>query len=60
MAAAERDREMIEIAANTFAIAVNIKGRLRRIREMVTKGDVLVHPVADCLHPRPARRSLPE
>ena len=44
------------ITANTFAIAINFQRALLWIGEVITKGDVIMHPIADCLHPGPARK----
>src|SRR6185436_15708673 len=48
-APAKSEREMAEIAANSFAALVNIEGRFGGIGEVIAEGDVFVHPGADGL-----------
>src|SRR5439155_5978296 len=53
-APAKGNRKMHEIAADPLAIAINFQRTFLRIGEAIAKGDVVVHPIADRLHPRPA------
>ncbi len=55
-AAAEGDGEMTEIAADAARIVVNVERGFGGIGEVVAKGDVVVHPIADGLDARPAGR----
>jgi len=52
--AAEGDRQMGEITADTGAISKGLAGALVRRGGAVIKADVLMHPVGDGLHQRPA------
>ena len=51
---------MIQIAAYAGPLSVDVGGALERAGELVAKLDVPVYPVADGLHPRPAKRGLAE
>ena len=51
---------MIKVAADTRPLLVDVAGALERTGELVAKLNVLVYPVADGLHPRPAQPSLAE
>src|SRR2546421_4666322 len=46
-AATERNGEMTEIAADAMGIVVNVEGGFERIGEVITKGDVIVDPIAN-------------
>ena len=59
-AAAERDREMREVAAHADALGVGFIGRARRTRALIAERDVAVDEIADRLHPRPARGRMAE
>jgi len=48
------------VSANSFSLVEGIPRRHRRARMLVTKADVIVHEVADRLHPRPTRRGFPK
>src|SRR4030095_9913603 len=54
-AATKGNREMHKIAAHAFAVAINLQCALLRVSEMITKGDVLMHPITNRLHTGPAR-----
>src|SRR4029077_12361588 len=53
-APAKGNRKVHEIAADPLAIAINFQRTVLRIGEVIAKGDVVVHPTPDRLHPRPA------
>ena len=47
---------MGEIAADAAGIVVNVEGGFERISEVITKGDVIVDPIANGLNPWPPKR----
>ena len=51
---------MREIPAHSGLFTQNVMRRLGGSAEAVAKGDVVVHEVADRLHPRPAGLEMPE
>src|SRR5207245_11462066 len=53
-------RSVIKVAAYTRPLLVDVAGALERTGELVAKLDILVHPVADGLHARPAKPGLAE
>src|ERR1700674_439837 len=53
-ATAKGEGKMAEIAADAAWIIVNIERRFGGVGEVVTKSDVVVHPIADGLDARPA------
>ena len=55
-APAERDSKVGEIAADAALLHKRAPGTLGRVGVLVTEADMSIHVVADCLHPRPARR----
>ena len=59
-APAEGQGQMIKVAAYTCPLLVDVGGALERTGELVAKLDVRVYPVADGLHPRPAKPGLSE
>src|ERR1700744_4666755 len=59
-AAAERNGQMRVVSANSSSLVEGIPRRHRRARVLVAKADVIVHEVADRLHPRPTRRGFPK
>src|SRR2546423_5266067 len=59
-AAAKREGEMTEVAADAARIVVNVEGRFRVVGELVTKSDVVMNPFADRLGARPAGGGLAE
>ena len=56
-AAAERNREVLEIAADADALREHVERGARGPRLGVAEGDLRVHPVANRLHPPPASRA---
>src|ERR1700741_2444457 len=54
-AAAERDGKVRVVAADAFALVEYLRRRHGRPRMLVTKRDVVVNEIADCLDPRPTR-----
>ncbi len=54
--AAESHREMLEIAANSKALGVDIQGGFGGAGVLIPEGYLCVYPIADRLHARPAGR----
>src|SRR5207249_1548040 len=59
-AAAERDRQVCEVTTNAVALYVCFGRGSGGAGVLVAEGDVVVHEVADGLHPRPAERRMSE
>ena len=59
-AAKKRDREMAEITADAASVIVAIESGLLVVREMITKSDVLMHPIANRLGACPTGRRRAE
>ena len=57
-AAAKRDREVSIVAADPAPFLEDLFGGFAGRRMRITKGDVPVDEIADCLDSRPAGRSL--
>ena len=59
-AAAQRDREVGEVAADAAPLGMRIPGGLGRAGMLVAEFDAIMDVIADRLHQRPALRNLPE
>ena len=59
-AAAERDRQVLEVAAHADALGEDVERGPGGARVGVAERDLRLHPVADGLHPRPAPRGVAE
>jgi hypothetical protein len=59
-APAKGQGQVIKVAAYTRPLLVDVVSTLERTGELVAKLDVAVYPVADGLHPRPAKPGLAE
>src|SRR6202035_1553038 len=59
-AAAERDREMCEVATDASLLRKGPRGASGAISILIAERDVLVNEIADRLHPAPARGGAAE
>ena len=57
-ATAEGDRKMGVVAADTAALLVSFEGRPGGAGVLIAENYVIVHEVADSLHPRPTERGI--
>src|SRR5258708_4151662 len=55
-AAAKCNRQMVEITADARAFSEDVERTFCRASELISKTNVLMHPVANGLHARPAHR----
>src|ERR1700674_553205 len=58
--AAQSDREMLKIPANSKTLRINIQCSFRGTRVLIPEANFCVHPIADGLHPSPSRTNAAE